>query len=64
MLYLEEWPLLERDHSGSFSGVVEALEAANIQLLVTGGAKLDIQAVKEVVSTTFDVTQAMSSSIF
>lgn len=63
MLYLEEWALLERDHSNSLSGAVEALEAATLRLPVTGGARADIQAVKEAVSSAVDVMQAMGSSI-
>lgn len=63
MSFLEEWALLERDHSSSLSGAVEALEATTLRLPVTGGARADVQAVKEAVSSAVDVMQAMGSSV-
>lgn len=38
--YLEEWSLLDRDHSSSLSGAIEALKASTLRLPVVGGAKV------------------------
>ncbi|XP_042494592.1 QWRF motif-containing protein 2-like [Macadamia integrifolia] len=63
MTYLEEWALLDRDHSSSVSGAIEALKASTLRLPVVGGAKADIQNVKDAVGSAVDVMQAMASSI-
>nr|DAD21347.1 TPA_asm: hypothetical protein HUJ06_022810 [Nelumbo nucifera] len=63
MTYLEEWSLLDRDHSNSLSGAIEALKASTLRLPVVGGAKADIQNVKDAVGSAVDVMQAMASSI-
>ncbi|XP_043710762.1 QWRF motif-containing protein 2-like [Telopea speciosissima] len=63
MTYLEEWALLDRDHSSSLSGAIEALKASTLRLPVVGGAKADIQNVKDAVGSAVDVMQAMASSI-
>ena len=36
MAYLEEWALLERDHSSSLHGAIEALKASTLRLPVVG----------------------------
>ncbi|XP_043713575.1 QWRF motif-containing protein 2-like [Telopea speciosissima] len=63
MTYLEEWALLDRDHSSSLSGAIEALKASTLRLPVVCGAKADIQNVKDAVGSAVDVMQAMASSI-
>ncbi|KAJ4964908.1 hypothetical protein NE237_016757 [Protea cynaroides] len=63
MTYMEEWALLDRDHSSSLSGAIEALKASTLRLPVVGGAKADIQNVKDAVGSAVDVMQAMASSI-
>lgn len=63
MTYLEEWSLLDRDHSSALSGAIEALKASTLRLPVVGGAKADIQEVKDAVGSAVDVMQAMGSSI-
>ena len=40
MLYLDDWHLIDRDHSSSLSGIVEALEASTLRLPVGGGARV------------------------
>ena len=40
MAYLEDWALLERDHSTSLNGAIKDLEACTLRLPVTGGAKV------------------------
>lgn len=40
MAYLDEWALIEREHSNSLSGVIEDLEASTLRLPVTGGARV------------------------
>ncbi|XP_057973415.1 QWRF motif-containing protein 2-like [Malania oleifera] len=63
MLYLEEWALLERDHSNSLSGAIEGLKGSTLRLPIVGGARVDIQNVKEAICSADDVMQAMASSI-
>ncbi|XP_031480329.1 QWRF motif-containing protein 2-like [Nymphaea colorata] len=63
MALLEEWSVLDRDHSCSLSGAIEALKASTLRLPVVGAAKADIQDVKEAVGSAVDVMQTMGSSI-
>ncbi|XP_010265520.1 PREDICTED: AUGMIN subunit 8-like [Nelumbo nucifera] len=63
LAYLEDWALLESDHLSSLSGAIEALEASTLRLPVTGGARGDIQTVKDAICSAVDVIQAMGSSI-
>ncbi|KAF8406216.1 hypothetical protein HHK36_008301 [Tetracentron sinense] len=63
MTYLEEWALLDRDHSSSLSGAIEALKDCTLRLPVVGGARADIQNVKDAVGLVADMMQAMTSSI-
>ncbi|XP_021892352.1 QWRF motif-containing protein 2 [Carica papaya] len=63
MVYLEEWALLDRDHSSSLSGATEALRASTLRLPVVGKATADIQNLKDAVGSAVDVMQAMASSI-
>ncbi|URE09493.1 hypothetical protein MUK42_23051 [Musa troglodytarum] len=63
MTYLEEWSLMDRDHSNSLSGAIEALKATTLRLPVVGGAKADIQKVKHAVGSAVEVMQAMGSSV-
>ncbi|KAM2989253.1 hypothetical protein FF2_003256 [Malus domestica] len=61
--YLEEWGLLERDHSSSLLGATEALQASTLRLPVVGKAMVDFQKLKEAVGSAADVMQTMASSI-
>ncbi|CAK9315727.1 unnamed protein product [Citrullus colocynthis] len=61
--YLEEWALLDRDHSSSMLGATEALKASTLRLPVVGKAIADIQNLKDAVGSAVDVMQAMASSI-
>nr|XP_029124421.1 QWRF motif-containing protein 2 [Elaeis guineensis] len=63
MTYLEELSLLDRDHSNALLGAIEALKASTLRLPIVGGAKADIQEVKDAVGSVVDVMQAMGSSI-
>lgn len=63
MTYLEEWALIDWDYSSSLSGATEALRASTLRLPVVGGAKADIQNVKDAICSAVDVMQAMASSI-
>lgn len=38
MSYLEEWAHLDRDHSSSLVGAIEALKASTLRLPLVGGA--------------------------
>ncbi|KAJ4820141.1 QWRF motif protein (DUF566) [Rhynchospora pubera] len=61
--YLEEWSLIEKDHSNSLSDATEALKASTLRLPVVGGAKADVQEVKEAVGVAVDVMNSMATSI-
>lgn len=61
--YLENWSASEAEHSVSLTGTIEALKATTLRLPVTGGAKADMHAVKNAISSAVDVMQAMGSSI-
>ncbi|KAK9705700.1 hypothetical protein RND81_07G076400 [Saponaria officinalis] len=63
MAYLEDWDLLDGDHSSSLNGTIEDLEASTLRLPVTGGAKADIDSLKYAISSAADVMQVMGSSI-
>ncbi|KAJ0025679.1 hypothetical protein Pint_08659 [Pistacia integerrima] len=63
MMYLEESSLMERDYSSSLLGAIEALRASTLRLPVVGGARADVQNVKDAISSAVDVMQAMASSI-
>ncbi|CAN6685538.1 unnamed protein product [Malus baccata var. baccata] len=60
---LEEWGLLEKDHSSSLLGATEALQASTLRLPVVGKAIVDFQNLKEAVGSAADVMQTMVSSI-
>lgn len=60
---LEEWASLDKDHSISLIGAIEALKASTLRLPVGGGAIADIQSMKDAVGSALDVMQAMASSI-
>lgn len=40
MAYLEDWSLLDREHSSSLSGAIEALKASTLRLPIVGGARV------------------------
>ncbi|KAL5561357.1 hypothetical protein UlMin_031104 [Ulmus minor] len=61
--YLEEWALLEREHSSSLLGATEALKASTLRLPVVGKTVADIQNLKDAVGSAVDVMHAMASSI-
>ncbi|KAL5777615.1 hypothetical protein ACOSP7_010541 [Xanthoceras sorbifolium] len=63
MMYLEESALMDRDYSNSLLGAIEALRASTLRLPVVGGARADVQNVKDAISSAVDVMQAMASSI-
>ncbi|CAN6826043.1 unnamed protein product [Brassica oleracea] len=61
MGYLEEWSLMDRDHSISLLGATEVLKASTLRFPVIGKA-VDILDLKHIVSLA--VVQGMASSIF
>ncbi|CAK7347446.1 unnamed protein product [Dovyalis caffra] len=63
MLYLEELALIDQDYSCSLSGAIEALQASTVRLPVVGGARADVQNLKDAICSAVDVMQAMASSI-
>ncbi|XP_020592808.1 QWRF motif-containing protein 2-like [Phalaenopsis equestris] len=61
--YLDEWSTLSSDHENSLRGIIEALKASTLRLPVIGGAKMDIQEVKDAINSTVGVMQALTASI-
>lgn len=41
--YLDEWSLMDSEHSNSLCGVVEALKATTLRLPIVHGAKVCFQ---------------------
>ncbi|KAD4179274.1 hypothetical protein R6Q59_022808 [Mikania micrantha] len=62
MAFLENWACLDKDHSISLLGAIEALKASTLRLPV-GGAIADLQSMRDVINSALDVMQAMCSSI-
>lgn len=63
MIYLEEWALLDREHSSCVCEAIESLEACTLRLPVTAGAKVDFHSLKGAVCSAAEVMQAMVSSV-
>ncbi|KAE8668133.1 QWRF motif-containing protein 2 [Hibiscus syriacus] len=61
--HLEPWVLLDGDHTSSLLGATEALKASTLRLPIVGQAIVDIQNLKDAVSSAVDVMHAMASSI-
>lgn len=64
MTCLEEWSLLERDHSSSLLGATEALRASTLRLPIVGSATADMQNLKDVIGSAISAMQGMASSIY
>ncbi|KAK1293379.1 hypothetical protein QJS10_CPB17g02327 [Acorus calamus] len=62
MTHLEEWAIMDRDHSSSLSGTVDAMRASTLRLPVVDGAMTDIQKLKDASASAIDVMQAIASS--
>ncbi|KAK1268952.1 hypothetical protein QJS04_geneDACA006350 [Acorus gramineus] len=62
MTHLEEWANMDRDHSSSLSGAVDAMKASTLRLPVVDGAMTDIQKLKDASASAIDVMQAIASS--
>ncbi|KAL9257708.1 QWRF motif-containing protein [Drosera capensis] len=60
---LEEWQIIEMDHSSSLSGAIESLKASIIRLPLLCGARADIQSVKDAICSSLDVMLSVASSI-
>lgn len=60
---LEDWSNLQNEHSIALKGAVQALEAAVLRVPVTGGVKADALAVKEAISSAFDVMNSVENSV-
>ncbi|XP_074587348.1 QWRF motif-containing protein 2-like isoform X2 [Curcuma longa] len=63
LAYLEEWSLIDREHSSLLLGAIEALKASTVRLPIVSGAKMDILELKDTVGSAVDMMQAMGSSI-
>ncbi|CAA0814699.1 QWRF motif-containing protein 8 [Striga hermonthica] len=63
-IFLEEWTLLEKDHTNSLTRAIQDLEASTLRIPVTGGARVDIKTLKEAVCSAVDVMSSMGSSLW
>ncbi|KAK9149864.1 hypothetical protein Scep_008621 [Stephania cephalantha] len=63
MTYLDNWALMEKEHSSSLAGAFEALKACTLRLPVTGGAKVDLQAVQDAIYSAMNLMHGLSSSV-
>ncbi|GER39517.1 hypothetical protein STAS_16136 [Striga asiatica] len=63
-IFLEEWTLLEKDHTNSLTQAAQNLEASTLRIPVTGGARVDIKTLKEAVCSAVDVMSSMGSSLW
>ncbi|XP_076911836.1 QWRF motif-containing protein 2-like isoform X2 [Bidens hawaiensis] len=62
MAFLEDWASLDKDHSISLHGAIEALKASTLRLPV-GGAIADLQSMRDVINSALDVMQAVCLSV-
>ncbi|XP_076929450.1 QWRF motif-containing protein 2-like [Bidens hawaiensis] len=62
MGFLEDWGYLDKNHSISLLGAIEALKASTLRLPVAAGATVDLQSMKDAINSALDVMQAMGSS--
>ncbi|XP_076928576.1 QWRF motif-containing protein 2-like [Bidens hawaiensis] len=60
--FLEDWGYLDKNHSISLLGAIEALKASTLRLPVTAGAKVDLQSMKDAINSALDVMQEIGSS--
>ncbi|CAN4107788.1 unnamed protein product [Withania somnifera] len=63
MMSLEIWASFDKEHSISLLGAIEALKASTLRLPVVGGANINIQNLKDAISSAHGVMQAMSTSV-
>eukprot|EP01018_Ginkgo_biloba_P022484 Gb_12261 [translate_table: standard] len=52
---LEDWAILEKEHTSAVTGAMECLDAAIIRIPLVGGAKADVRSVKQVMAFAVDV---------
>ncbi|KAL0384328.1 UNVERIFIED_CONTAM: QWRF motif-containing protein 2 [Sesamum radiatum] len=64
MTFLEDWASLDKDHSISLIGAIEALKASTLRLPVVGGAIADVQSLQDAIGSAVDIMQAMGSAIY
>ncbi|XP_076953910.1 QWRF motif-containing protein 2-like [Bidens hawaiensis] len=62
MAFLEDWASLDKDHSISLLGAIEALKASTLRLPV-GRAIADLQSMRNVINSALDVMQAVCLSV-
>ncbi|KAK4491143.1 hypothetical protein RD792_001867 [Penstemon davidsonii] len=63
MTFLEDWACMDKEHSISMLGAIEALKASTLRLPVVGGAIADIQSLKDAIGSSVDVMHSMASSL-
>lgn len=63
MMSLEVWASFDKEHSISLLGAIEALKASTLRLPVVGGVNINIQNLKDAISSAHGVMQAMATSV-
>nr|GEY41248.1 hypothetical protein [Tanacetum cinerariifolium] len=62
IVFLEDWAHLDKNHSLSLLGAIEALKASTLRLPVGAGATADLQTMKDAINSALDMMQAIFSS--
>lgn len=62
IIFLEDWAYLDKDHSISLLGAIEALKASTLRLPVGEGATADLQSMKDAINSALDLMHLMGSS--
>ncbi|GFP88626.1 QWRF motif-containing protein 2 [Phtheirospermum japonicum] len=63
MSFLEVWASLEKEHSISLLGAIEALTASTLRLPIVGAIG-DVQSLQDAIGSAFDIMQTMASSLY
>ncbi|CAL9779322.1 unnamed protein product [Musa acuminata subsp. burmannicoides] len=63
MLHLDEWTILEDEHSRSVLGATKALQDASLRLPVTGNARVDMRELKEVLDSALLMVDSLTPCV-
>ncbi|CAL9073733.1 unnamed protein product [Musa textilis] len=63
MLHLDEWTILEEEHSRSVLGATKALQDASLRLPITGNARVDIGELKEVLDSALLMADSLTPCV-
>ncbi|CAI9118483.1 OLC1v1020062C2 [Oldenlandia corymbosa var. corymbosa] len=63
MPYLDEWSAMEEDYSSSLLGVIEALQNLSLRLPVSGGVKVNVTELGEILESAEKLSESIVSNI-